>query len=104
MRLQRNLVLSLNSTVPPLARPSYQPSLKMTCTNVPAAACGCSDHSTRRCTVVHFRSRYCNSSESNEATALEITGGAWMLNQDTLLVHREDPLLFHQEDLVATDA
>ena len=76
MRLQGNLVPSPNSTVPPPARPSYQPSLKMTCTNVPAAARGCSDRSTRRCTVVHFHSRCRNRSESNEATVLEITAGA----------------------------
>ena len=76
MRLQGNLVPSPNSTVPPPARPSYQPSLNMTCTNVPAAAGGCSDRSTRRCTVVHFHSRCPNRSESNKATVLEITAGA----------------------------
>ena len=76
MRLQGNLVPSPNSTVPPPARPSYQPSLNMTCTKVPAAALGCSDRSTRRCTVVHFHSRCRNRSESNEATVLEITAGA----------------------------
>ena len=76
MRLQGNLVPSPNSTVPPPARPSYQPSLNITCTNVPAAARGCSDRSTRRCTVVHFHSRCRNRSESNEATVLEITAGA----------------------------
>ena len=76
MRLQGNLVPSPNSTVPPLARPSHQPSLNMTCTNVPAAARGCSGRSTGRCSVVHFHSRCRNCSESNEATALEITADA----------------------------
>ena len=76
MPLQGNLVPLPNSTVPPPARPSYQPSLTMTCTNVPAAARGCSDRSTRRCTVAQFHSRCRNRSESNEANVLEITAGA----------------------------
>ena len=74
MRLQGNLVQSPILTLPPPARPSYQPSLNMMCTNVPAAARGCSDRSTRRCTVVHFQSRCRN--RSDEATALEISAGA----------------------------
>ena len=76
MRLQGNLVPSPNLTVPAPTRPSYQPSLIMTCSNAPAAAPGCSDRSTQRCTVVHFHSRCCKLSDSNEATALEITAGA----------------------------
>ena len=107
MRLKGNLVPSPNSTVPPPARPSYQPLLNMTCTNVPAAARGCSDRSTQRallCTSIPAVATAQSPTKPPFWKSLLALVSGSMLNQDTLLLHQEDLLLVHQEDQVATGA
>ena len=69
-----------------VAAQTAPPDAALSCTSIPAVA------TTQRPTKPQL------------LKSLLALAFASMLNQDTLVVHREDLLLVHQEDPVATDA